>query len=309
MTFRYITIIFLIKKMNPTDIKKISNELIDFNSLLREHNIMLPSLDRENLKDIYIKFFGAPSLQPLVTSQALQGVRDLRFYINNVDYSKHLINEIISLLEREDLTVVKDQYLSGGSKWINYLKIFSSSFQINVLNEEKLLKNFVDNLNFKEQFQTIGNFKHGFGGNLNIVNFLYKDINLEPISLLNVINRKRLEEGLVKLEDLKSYGLSIYITQGPTLNLGEHAPETFQPRGRLHLTLESVYFNPIEPLIVEVLDRLKEAQEWIEGQRVLYLQPVKSEVETIQINIEKRFKDYDLIVSNLDKVIKDKFSS
>lgn len=292
-----------------SQIKRHSSDFLEFNSLLREHNLLIPAFDFFDLVDIRFRFYTQPSFQPLIPAQSLFGVKDLRFYINGVDHTKYLKADLKNIFGLINKSKIKSQYKSGALAWIKFMEQYKDSWGINIADEEKTLNALLSAPNFDEQLKILGDKHYGFGGNLHLINYIYKDIELESLSLKRIINYRQKELSKPEIDFSSFESIKLTISQGPAPSFESFDAINTQPRGRMFYFLEYIYNNPVEELLQTILKKITDTQNWVELQRINYLEPLKNQVDILETETKAKFDEYKLQITGLSKVIEEKFTS
>lgn len=290
-----------------SQIKRHSSDFLEFNSLLREHNLLIPAFDFFDLVDIRLRFYAQPSFQPLIPAQSLFGVKDLRFYINGVDHTKYLKADLKYIIRLADKSRIKKQYKEGALSWIKFMEQYKDSWSINIETEKETLNKLLSASNFDEQLKVLGDKSYGFGGNLHLINYIYKDIALESLSLKRIINYRQKELGKSETDFSSFENIRLTIAQGPAPSFESFDAINTQPRGRMFYFLEYIYNNPVEELLQVILKKITDTQNWVELQRINYLEPLKNQVDVLETETKAKFEEYKLRIDNLSKIIQDNF--
>jgi hypothetical protein len=295
------------QEVMSSQIKREIINTVEFNSLLREHTILIPAYDFYNLQDIHLRFYLLPSFQPFLAGQELSPVKDIRLHINEIDYSVFLFSELASTVQKASINDVKAKYNVAATKWINYLASFGGSYPVNADAQKRILKQLLTVPSFDDQFVRNENKDYGYQNGLHILNFLYKDINLPNISLKNVLNLKQAKEKKASTDFTAFDYLKLTFSNGPapSYEIIEDASK-YQPRGRLYYSLVFIYNNPFYDLLQIVANKILDVQQNMEEQRVKYLLPLQDLVQKMQIDTEAKLEAYSNLVDKLAKDVNQK---
>ena len=144
------------------------------------------------------------------------------------------------------------------------------------------MKDISSNSNFKDVFNKIGDRNFGRGGNLHPLNFIYKNIDLETLSIKDIMSDCNIDfDQVIK----KVNNLSLYFSQGQSPTFYEFDPKTLFPAGTLEVSLYIQSLNPLEKPLKDIFKRLTRLHKQIEEDRNNYLHPISNNTEIIQTDL------------------------
>lgn len=266
----------------PAEVKRIYSGHVDFSGLLREFSIPIIDSDQRSLVDIELTFYTLPTLAPLVERFSLTGGQDFRFYLNEYDVTNALKHELSELIAAIPGNAVKEAYLSGALAYLSFIRSFGTH-DAEIADDEEFARSYAETEDWPSKFTSLGDLQVGWSGNLHPISFIYRFIPIRPVSMADVWARHRESVGGGLPTSLNDFSqIAITISQGPAPSFEPFDPSAYTPAGRLVYQLECAYRNPLEPRLRELASRLRNLSELLENMRVNYLDPLKSDIETVE---------------------------
>lgn len=287
------------------EVRSQNSGVINFSAINREFSIPVDISTMKDLVDIKLQFYSSPSMEPLVNSFQMTGGEDYRFYLNSHNVTQSLIEELRTQISNIDHEVLSEAYLSGARSYIDFTKRFNSladrSEQDWITAQE-----IAEDRDWSGKVSKLGDHSVGWSGNLHCLNFLYKFIPLFPLSLSHIWERHLHQNQLTseprKLSDFKH--LVLTFSQGGSPSFDTFETDGRHPTGRLCYTLEIHHRNPLEPRLKEIARKLRDLHRQLEMQRIEYLTPIKSGVETANDDISKGYLESKISLDRLTETVK-----
>ncbi len=237
---------------------RIIENTINFKIFNSEHTVLIPSQDINLLTDIYLQIYGHPSY--LETGRQVGiGLDDLHVYLNQYDVTNSIIVRLRNNLDNMDQERVKSQYKKALDNWLKLEENLGATYPGKGIGKDRdIAKRNLEMQPISANLSKLGDMTSGWGGNLHIFNFLYKQIDLSTVSLKKVI--EHYNSTAMEPVDLSNLG-SIRITFSVgTCRLFSSAWSSIHPlpAGSLTYRLE---FNYHDPLIDKVLSLEKKVND------------------------------------------------
>ena len=253
---------------------------IDFSPLNRELLIPIDISRISDLVDIELQLYCSPTVIPLTESASLTGGEDFRFYVNEHNVTNALIKELAKSLMENDHDSLKRAYLNGATAYINYSKAIKP-FDEHLDSDWEYAQTYAEDENWAAKFVSLGDRNVGWSGNLHCLNFLYRFIPLSPISVQAVWRRHLVSSSITQPDELSKLShLVCSFSQGGAPSFDSFDPTQTIPGGRLVYQMELLHKNPLEQRLRETVVKLDNIGKRLESQRVDYLTPIKTCVET-----------------------------
>jgi len=279
----------------------IINRTFDFSPLYREVTILVSLKSLSIFKDVEFTFHTRPSYLLSSSAQNFGGAEDLNFYINGFNTTEGLKKVLISRLKKMSKEKLTEQYLNGAKTYCNYINSFDF-LQEQYKNEYEVAKSFISNIDISSAFEKIGNRKIGISGNLHFVNYLYRYIEIEPISFSEIIS----ESGISIDEVYKKNNLIIQISQGLSPTMNGFDPKNYIPAGSIELNLFVRTENPLEKPLKDIFSRLTLLQKQLEMQRTNYLNPLSDTTTKVENDLKlasnRILKELSQITENINEI-------
>lgn len=175
---------------------------------------------------------------------------DVHLYINSVDITEALREEIIGILEEDANDFIRESYKNALERHIlMYGQTNESIEQMKARARELIAQPLT--CQFTER---IGDSAHGWSGHLGLVNFLYREVGFPEISLLSVVARHN--NGNRPVIDLQAQDiLTLTFTHGLVGTLDP------LPRGQLSFEIVLDRVNPLLARLVAAEKRISELNE------------------------------------------------
>ncbi|MBP9792884.1 MAG: hypothetical protein KBC56_02680 [Flavobacterium sp.] len=283
------------------DNTNIINRTFDFSPLYREATILIPLKGLTSFKEVEFTFYTRPSYLLSGSVQNFGGAEDLNFYINGFNLTAGLKKILITRLKKLSVEKLSEQYLFGAKTYCDYINSFDFLDE-QYKNEYQVAKSYISNIDISSAFEKIGNRKIGIGGNLHLVNFLFRYIDIEPISFSEIIA----ESGINSKEVYKNNNIIIQISQGISPTLNAFDPTKFIPTGSIELNLFVKTENPLEKPIKDIFSRLTLLQKQLEMQRTNYLNPLSDITNKVENDLnfasDRILKELSQITENINEI-------
>ncbi len=272
--------------MSEADLIRMSQGDIDFNSLNREKHVFLDETSLRNVRDIELRLLGGPTVDPLQTGQQFTGLSDLRFYLNGVDYTQHLRDQLAEQLSSIDPVLVAQGYRSGFRAYSN----LAERLQIEVdqrASDQEYVDQVLANGDWPTVLRSLGSRRDGgWSGNAHIFNYLYSSIPIRPLSLLSMLKAENdLPDFSSWYQSIEHDQLTLTFSSGPAPTF-EEIDAAFWPGGRVSYFISVIARNPLEARLKELRSKVDMLITMTEALRLQYLDPLKRDVEKLQGEVE-----------------------
>ncbi|WP_417799196.1 hypothetical protein [Tenacibaculum sp.] len=249
---------------------------INFTPLNREVQFPVQKSKNFQIKDIHLSFYTKPSLDPMISSYGLISPNDIRLYINNLNVTDLLFEEIIFNLKKLNKEYLIQAYRKGAK---NYLK-FASHFehdQAKLIKDKELLEKYYNNIDWINDISSIGERRFGGGsGNMHPFSFLYRYIKIDAVSLKNILTKIDVEFDSVFEDD----SITLTFSTGPAPSQEEINPQVDITNGKLFVGITTEVINPLEKRVKQILSSVKVIARAIDTLRQEYLTPLYSLAKT-----------------------------
>jgi hypothetical protein len=246
--------------------------------------VPISTTDQRQLVGIELMLYSQPSLQPLIASQQFIGGEDFRLYLNEYDVTAALKSELNRLVSALPSTIVRSTYLRGVTQYIQFASAFNS-IAPNIAHDTTFAQNYAQLNDWDRKFDKLGDRHVGWSGNLHPLNFLYRFIPVQGISLENVWHAHRTATGGNLPETLRDFAaLQVTFAEGPAPSFAA-IDANFWPAGRLYYQLELAHANPLGPTLKQFASSLRLLTQELEGLRVNYLDPMSGQVQTLHTDL------------------------
>lgn len=268
------------------EVKRIISGHIDFSALCREYTIPLSTSDQRQLVEIELILYSLPAIAPLVDSHQLTGGEDFRLYINELNVTEALKQQLNLLASAIPPALIRQLYLKGVDRYLQYANAFSPTYDSGVA-DLAFAQQYAALNDWDRKFDTLGSRQIGWSGNLHPLSYIYRFIPIRPISLSEVWTTYRngnatLPEKLGDIENLK-----ITFSEGGAPAYEVFDPKSFWPSGRLVYQLEMAYRNPLEPALKQIASRLRHLAQELETLRVNYLDPMSGDLQILRNDLDQ----------------------
>lgn len=293
----------LLTQVNMTyDNINIINKAFDFSGLNREATLFLPIGNLNSVTDLVFTFYTRPSYILASSPQNLGGGENFHFYLNGKDITVGIKKGLVKNLKLIDKDKLEQQYLQGAKTYCDYVTAFES-YRDQYKNEFENAKNYIKGIDIEKTFEQIGSRKMGISGNLHIINFIYRFIEIKALSMDEVLADSGLSTAI---NYKKGNSIVIQVSQGPSPTLVGFDPSEYIPAGSIELNLNVQTVNPLEKPLKDIFNRLTQLQMQLENQRVNYLNPlydVTAKIDTdLNLSSERILKELTQIETNISNL-------
>lgn len=207
---------------------------IIFSAYMKDVFVRLNFLDSDNIIEIFLQLTGRYDDQG-------RGIEDLNVYLNKLDITREIREEISQELDGRNAT----QYISQYKECLNNHYYYYPKIN-ETLSEMKARGNELLNSPLSKQFTSkLGDFNHGWSGHLGIFNFIYREINFPSISINRVLNLYNARNATnFSLKDLKP--ITFTFSSGPLFNSNSFG------KGCLYFSINKIIENPIVHSVKEL---------------------------------------------------------
>jgi len=256
----------------------------NFNPWMREHCCTIEDESLNTLTDISLRFWASPTNAPHIPSSAFIGVEDLRLYVNEHNVTPDVIAELQRLITPVPVAQLSAAYLLGTQRYLAFIRAYGTH-NAQVAGDDAAAAAYAASGNWPSKLATLGQRVIGWSGNLHIVNYIYKNIALRPVSLEAVWASYVRRTGAALPTSLKSLPrLRLLFSQGNPPSLGP-IDTNFIPGGALNYQLDVKHVNPLASTLNNILQRLTALHLAIDSVRMNYLQPMDNQLSTIRTDV------------------------
>ena len=237
------------------------SETINFVPYNYEYTFSAPRTDRLLIQDLLLSIHGAPSFTHPGGALGVS-CNNVHFYIDGIDFTEPLLENLRINITKEDPKQIKDQYAFALNKWIELEDKMGAAYGNSDLQKEKdIVDKLLSTVPLSSTISQLGEValdKYGWGGNLHIFNFLYKEIDIAPVSLQTIIQNYNANHPADKIEPGKIKRLTL--SHGPCRLYSTVWNPSNIPAGSLHCLFEIRVHDTLE-------DRVKELEEQFESMK------------------------------------------
>jgi hypothetical protein len=290
------------KNIMSLDIFNLISKQFDFSPLAREFKIIIPTTELRKITDLKFAIFSRPSLLLSSSVQEIACVEDLHLYVNGTDVTENLRKQLIKKINQLPKEEYKKGYLEGSNQFLDYINSYDT-YNTEFKDDYEKAVSISSNGNLNDIFKKIGDRTFGRGGNLHPLNFIYKNIDIETLSLREIMSDSDIDfDKIIN----SSKNLSLYFSQGKSPTFNEFDPKAFFPSGTLEINLYIQSVNPLEKPLKDIFKRLTRLHKQIEEDRNNYLHPISNSTEAIQTDlnngISKISSELDTISKNIEQI-------
>ena len=213
----------------------------EFGDMSCECSVELPSLSAQQWQDLELRFTTEPSPRSALCPA------QLGFFINDTNATNALVEAIIATITEAGFERVRQKYfeLAKASQYVEHKSIPArSSFAI--YSENSYLQH-IPTSRLRDLIDLTGDTEFGYGQNLSITNFLFKHIDLQPISLLKLAKVVGIE-----LSDCRAFTF----TYGP-YRAFDPGWTPREPRGVIAYSIEFVPASDDQAILASIQDQVE----------------------------------------------------
>lgn len=247
-------------------------ETLTFSTLRRRYSLPIHDAQALRLDDVELTCFGQPNFDPMISAELFTGPDDVRWYLNDVDVTSALLEELRSRVAAVPAARLQSQYLEGVEYYLALLVDAAVGVDVSALREQarELAKRGLANLLTKFCDRTVG-----WSGVLHPAFYVYSAIPLEPLSLSAVWQRHLNISKSASPKELRDIPLVHLLVCQRWSPKGGVDKTTGPPLGVVRCSISSLYENPLRKPIEEFAQRLKQLDVQLEELRVSYLGPAQ----------------------------------
>lgn len=143
--------------------------------------------NEDELSDVEFIFFGQPS--PLTCYCP----DDIHIYFNHHDLTGHTIKALKRRIDQSDQKLFLSQYKECLDKWLYFEEALGGTLpsldpSFDLTKEREAVETLLNTNPLSDNLKQLGDLNIGWRGTLHLFNFLYNQINLQPLSLKEIIS-------------------------------------------------------------------------------------------------------------------------
>lgn len=257
---------------------------IDFSTTSRDFTLPVPNSAGGRLLDFDIALYSLPDMQINSGAAYLQSGADYRLLVNAIDVTSAYIELLKRAISSRATELIESEYRAGVESYFRYVESLNVEAQ-RASDDHQFFAAYAADHDWAAKLSTLGDRGAGWNGNLHTFSYLYRFIRLPAISLADVLEHFSTYSDVLSGFDLARDLVSLTFSQGPS-SLAEPFDRNVPVTGRLVYRVEAVYANPVEPVLNDIVGRLRRLAESMESVRLNYLEPVSSTVEVIRTDLE-----------------------
>lgn len=231
---------------------------ICFAPFVHEQTIAFPLDDRIHLEFVFFQLYGLPADRDGMPRGLFPN--HIHAYIDGVDVTSSVIVELKKKIAERKPSDVLAQYKIGLDAWLLLARSYGAAYPGDIARDAALATQLVTNPIPESLLDSLGNAQIGSGGCLHIFNFLYQSIDINPVSMWDVLSTHN-GSGLPKVDVKGSASPKLVLSSGPCRYFdAAFDPKKFLGQGAVNLRLSLSYHDPLEDKIKEMerkLDRLQ----------------------------------------------------
>lgn len=224
-------------------------EILTFAPFNYEYVVALPTENRDQIIDVLFRIHGKPTL---TSNQSLLGTgcEDVRVYLDTVEVTPSILKVLRSLLDARDQVQLKAEYKTALDHWLHLEKKLGAAYPIqDFAGESARAQALVNTTPLSSLLTKLGDHAAGWSGQLHLFHYLYCQISIPPISLLEVIKEHVNSGGaVIDPENVNSMTFSC----GPCRLYDANWSPTPLPVGTISASIEPVYHDPLEDEVEEL---------------------------------------------------------
>lgn len=257
------------------------NERISFLPYNYEYTFFTPFVDRILVRDVVISTYGSPSLAH-PGGRIGVSCNDIHLYIDGIDFTKLFIDALKANIDKRNAADVKKEYAFALEKWLELEEKMGAAYGTQDIQKEKqIVQQLLNTTPLSNVLNQLGDTKVGWGGNLHIINFLYNEIELEPVSLVKLVDKHNtLNATQIDKQQIKR----ITFSSGPCRLFSNDWNPLDVPTGGLDCLFEIRYHNLLE-------DRVEKLEHQMETLQTEISNSLVAIEEAIKIQTNERFRE------------------
>jgi hypothetical protein len=235
------------------------DQSLDFGSLCHEHIIAFPLEDRTNLEFVWCQINGSARSPGLAVARAVFP-NDIRVFIDEVEITPSVIIELQKKIRARDVADVQREYKRGLDAWIRLATAYGNIYPGDAAKDAAQAAELSKTPDPSSLLNRLGDVQVGSGGSLHIFNFLYEHINIDPVSMWDVVATHN-ATAATPIDVKQSKNPKLTLSSGPCrLFGGDFDPVKFGAQGNVRLRMILSYHDPLDDRVTELerkLDRLQ----------------------------------------------------
>ncbi|MDO8770864.1 MAG: hypothetical protein Q7K57_19580 [Burkholderiaceae bacterium] len=270
-------------------VRRDTSSTLMFSALRRRHVIAVHDATALRLEDIELRCFGQPNLDPTIRDHLFTGPDDVRWFLNDVDITSALLQEMREKVLSLPAAELRRSYLEGVEYYLGLLSVLGVGIGVDVDATRKHARELVDQ-DLSKLFTKFCDRSVGWSGLLHPTFYVYQTIPIEPLSLTAVWHRHLKDSGSSAPRELRDVPVKhLQVCQRWTPSGGQEAPTNIA-LGWVSCSLSAAYENPLRKPLEEFAQRLKQIDIQLEGLRVSYLGPAQDALSEARIEAESGLK-------------------
>ncbi len=260
-----------------------------FSALRRRHVIPVYDAGALRLEDIELRCFGQPNLDPTIRDHLFTGPDDVRWFLNDVDITSALLQELQEKVSSLPPAELRRSYLEGVEYYLGLLAVLGVGIGVDIDATRRRARELADQ-GLSSLFTKFCDRTVGWSGLLHPTFYVYQTILVEPLSLTSVWQRHLKSSGISAATALRDLPVKhLQVTQRWTPSGGQEAPENIA-LGWVSCSISAAYENPLRKPLEEFGQRLKQIDIQLEELRVSYLGPAQDALSEARVEAESGLK-------------------
>ena len=231
---------------------------IEFAPFVHEQIIPFPLEDRVQLEFLWFQLSGAPASREGMPRGIFPN--SVRAYIEGVEVTQSVVTELRKKIAAKPAATVQAQYRAGMEGWLRLARAFGAAYPGDIAADEARAAELGANADPASLLVSLGDNHIGSGGCLHIFNYLYQYIDIEPVSMWDLLTTHN-ASGAAPIDVKAAPAPKLVVSSGPCrLFDAAFDPAAFKGQGAVKLRLILSYHDPLEDLVKELerkLDRLQ----------------------------------------------------
>lgn len=231
---------------------------VAFAPFAHEQTVVFPLNDRVHLEFLWFQLHGSPASREGMPRGIFP--HSARAYIDGIEVTRSIVIELKKKLSAKPVAQIQAQYRAGMDAWLRLARAYGAGYPGNAANDEARAAVLATDPDPASLLTMLGDNQVGSGGCLHIFNYLYHCIDIDPVSMWDLVNTHN-SSGATPIDVKASVSPKLTLSSGPCrLFDAGFDPVQYKGQGALMLRLVLSYHDPLEDQLAELkrqLDRLQ----------------------------------------------------